>query len=267
MCGVNLAVWGKLTGEFKTELEGAIEEVDTTLYKLQAFIPVSKAMLNLGASWIDRYVRAILAEACVQAMENAVINGTGCDEPIGMIREEGSSATVTNGEYAEKTANADTSFSAAKYGALVAQLTTNSETGRYRRPDGLILVCSPTDYYTTIMPATTMLTPQGTYVQDVLPVPTKVIQSQQCPAGKAILGIGKRYFLPIGKSNKNGTIEYNDSVQFLEDNRVYTVRLYGNGMPLDNNAFIVLDISDLAPARLPVITYTESADVDTTEET
>ena len=109
------------------------------------------------------------------------------------------------------------------------------------------------------MPATTMLTPSGVYVRDIFPVPTQVIQSQECAQGKAYLGMAKRYFMALG-SAKNGKIEYDDSVQFMEDNRVYAIKMYGNGMPLDNNGFITLDISELKPLRYNVTTLTETLD-------
>jgi hypothetical protein len=62
--------------------------------------------------------------------------------------------------------------------------------------------------------------------------------------GTAILGIGKRYFFGLGTS-KGGKIEYSDHYHFLEDERVYLTKLYGDGKPLDSTSFIVLDISDL----------------------
>lgn len=55
--------------------------------------------------------------------------------------------------------------------------------------------------------------------------------------------------------SKDGRIEYSDHYQFLEDDRVYMIKLYANGFPMDNNAFLVLDISGLRPATLPVTTY------------
>lgn len=87
--GIQLAVWGPLTGAFKTELEGSIDEIDTGMYKLQAFIPVSKAMLDLGPAWLDKYVRTILSEALAFGMEKAIICGTGKDEPVGINRVVG----------------------------------------------------------------------------------------------------------------------------------------------------------------------------------
>lgn len=257
--GIQLAVWGKLTDAYTKELSGSIDEIDTTLCKLTAFIPVAKAMLDLGPAWLDRYVRAILSEALAFGAENAYINGTGKNEPIGINRIVGSKAVVTDGVYAKKEAIKVTSFDPVTYGDLCSRLATNSENGLSRAVTGLILIVNPVDFLKTIMPATTVLSPSGVYVKDVLPIPTRIIQSQMCEQGTAYLGMGKKYFAPLG-SSKNGKIEYDDSVQFMEDNRVYAIRMYGNGMPLDNNAFITLDISELRALRYPVSTFAESMD-------
>ena len=72
-----------------------------------------------------------------------------------------------------------------------------------------------------------------------------------------IVGIGQRYFAGIGTA-KSGKIEYSDEYRFLEDERVYLTKLYGHGEPLDNNAFLYCDITNLAPAvqRVEVIKET-----------
>ena len=59
-------------------------------------------MLDLGPIWLDRYVREILAESMAIALEEAIVNGTGKDQPIGMMKDL--KAAVTNGVYSDKTA-------------------------------------------------------------------------------------------------------------------------------------------------------------------
>ena len=71
--------------------------------------------------------------------------------------------------------------------------------------------------------------------------------------------MSERYFVGMG-TDKKGFIDYSDHTQFLEDNRVYTAHLYGNGMPLDNNAFIYLDITGL---KAPIITVQNVTEADT----
>ena len=102
--GVALATWGKLTDAQKTEINGSIEEIDTTFLKLIAFLPVPKAMIDLGPVWLDRYVRTMLAESAALGMEEGYVNGDGDGKPIGMIRKVGKNANVVGGKYAEKAA-------------------------------------------------------------------------------------------------------------------------------------------------------------------
>ena len=103
------------------------------------------------------------------------------------------------------------------------------------------------DYYQKVMPATTVMAPDGTYRNDVMPYPMKVIPCGALSRGCAILGLGYRYFAAAG-TDKAGRIEYSDHYQFLEDNRVYLIKLYANGQAKDDNAFLYLDISGLRPA-------------------
>jgi len=107
-------------------------------------------------------------------------------------------------------------------------------------------VVNPLDYFRRVMPATTIMAPDGTYRNDVLPYPMETIQSAAVPVGKAVLGIGYRYLAMLG-SERDGRIDYSDHFQFLQDNRVYLIKGYANGLPLDNNAFLYLDISGLEP--------------------
>ena len=113
------------------------------------------------------------------------------------------------------------------------------------------MVVNPIDYLTKIMPATTIRSTTGQYVSGVLPFPTRIIQSTRVPSGRAIIGLPERYFMGIG-TEKSGRIEYSDEYHFLEDERVYLVKLYGHGEPLDNNAFVYVDISGMKPLSLEV---------------
>lgn len=255
--GIAMAAWGRLTDAKKAEINGSLAEIDATHLKLITYLPIPKAMLDLGPVWMDAYVRAVLGESIALGMEYGIINGDGNEAPIGMIRQVGASASVTGGVYAEKTPIVVTDFSKKSFGSLLAQVSKNSENGQYRDFAEAILVCNPVDYFNKVMPAMTFLTPAGTYAKDVFPFPTRVIRSTAVAEGKAIFGIADRYFMCLGLP-KGGKIEYSDDVQFLDDNRVYLAKLYGNGMPMDNNAFLYLDISNLEEIRWPVVTWTES---------
>lgn len=256
--GSELATWDTLCAKIITELTSGFKKVNMGLDKLSAFLPVCKAMLDLGPAWLDRYVRDILQEALYNGLEKGIIAGTGKNQPIGMMKQVGEGVTVTDGVYPDKEAIKVTSFDPVSYGALLAKMA-KTQKGNARKVENVILVVNPSDYFTKIMPGTTLMTPQGTYVNNVLPYPTTVIQSTQVPEGKAVIGLGKRYFMGIGTA-KSGKIEYSDEYHFLEDERIYLVKLYGHGEPLDNNAFLVLDISGLEPAVLKVKTVTAAGE-------
>ena len=255
--GYQKAVWGKLCAPIIQELTSGFKEVETGLFKLSAFIPVCKAMLDLGPEWLDRYVRMILAEALLNGWEGSIVAGTGKEEPIGMNRQVGENVTVTGGVYPEKAPITVTDFSPATMGNLISMLAAGPN-GIARRVDGLILVVNPQDYYQIIMPATTVQAPDGTYRNDIFPVPLRVVQSPALTRGRAILGIGRLYWAFAGMS-RDGRIEYSDEYHFLEDERVYLIKTYGNGMPADDNAFLVLDVSGLKAARYKMTLVEESA--------
>lgn len=250
--GYQEAAWGTLTAKIVEELTSGIKEVDSALLKLTAFLPVAKSMLDLGPEWLDNYARQVLYEAQANGLESGFVSGDGKNKPIGMNRQVGSGVTVTDGVYPEKEAIAITDTYPETIGALLAQLAV-SPNGKYRKVQNVILVVNPVDYFNKFMPATTVMNGDGTYRNDVLPYPIKVIQSPAKAVGRATLGLGKRYFGAAGVAMK-GKIEYSDHYRFLEDERVYLVKSYANGMPKDNNSFLELDISNLQPVLHRVVT-------------
>lgn len=255
--GYQTAAWGQLTDKIVKELSGGFKAISTSVLKLTAFLPVAKSMLDLGPSYIDRFVREVLYEAAANALEAGFVSGTGNGEPIGMIRQCGDNVVVTGGVYPAKDAVAIADLLPVTVGGLLADLATDSS-GKTRNVTNVIMVVNPDDYYRRIMPATTLMAPDGSYRRDVLPYPIKIYPSPSMPKGQAVFGMGKRYFGLLG-SDKHGKIDYSDHAQFLEDNRVYLIRLYANGMPIDNNDFILLDISAVEPILWTVVNAADAS--------
>ena len=85
-----------------------------------------------------------------------------------------------------------------------------------------------------------------------------MIKSAAVPANKAIFGINQKYFFGLC-SDRGGKIDASDHVKFLDDQRVYKVKLYGNGIAKDNNAFVYVDIAGLKPTYPTVNTVTQAA--------
>ncbi len=258
MDGRHKAVWGKLCDEIVEELLSGFDTIDLTQKKLSAFIPVCKAMLEVGPEWLDRYVRAILGEAIANGLEDGIIDGIGLDEPIGMLRNPAAPLDPVTG-YPARAAVPITQITPATYGAIVAALSV-SPNNLVRKVKEVILIVNPVDYLTVVLPATSYRLPDGTWASS-FPFPTKVIQSIYVPLHSAIIGLGKRYFFGLG-TGKGGKIEYSDHYHFLEDERVYLTKLYGNGRPLDATSFITLDITNLVPVDPRVFVTNSQMAVD-----
>jgi len=242
--GRHMATWGKLCDEITKGLSAGFDVIDLKQKKLSAFIPVCKAMLEVGPEWIDRYVRAILAEAIANGLEEAIIDGNGIDEPTGMRRDPNGALDPVNG-YPVLTPVQVTEITPESYGEIISGLAVGPN-NLYRNISEVILVVNPVDYFQKIIPAVTVRAADGTYVER-FPFPTRVIQSVHVPQNEAIIGLGDRYFIGLG-TGKGGKIEYSDHYRFLEDERVYMIKLYGNGRPLDSTSFKRLDITNLKPA-------------------
>lgn len=248
--GFETAAWGDLCDDIVKELTAGIKKIPTTLLKLSAFLPVCKAMLELGPEWLDNFVRQTLYEALSNGLEAGIVTGDGNKKPIGMNRQVGDGVTVTGGAYPEKASIKVDDLYPHTVGNLLSILAADPN-GKPRRVRDVILLVNPQDYLQKVMPATTLMAPDGTYRNDVLPYPMSVIQTAALPRGKAIMGIAYRYLAMAGTSPE-GRIDYSDHYRFLEDERVYLIKAYANGLPLDNNAFLVLDISGLTPATYKV---------------
>jgi hypothetical protein len=229
------AWWGNLTSAITKKLEMAFKKEQTGLYKLSAYVPVCKSMLDLGPTWLDRFVREVLTESMAIALELAIVAGTGKEQPIGMIKDL--DGAVVAGEYPDKTGVALNDLKPATLGSLVMSPLTKE--GKRAVPS-VIMIVNPLDYWAKIFPNTTIMSAAGTYVYGVLPIPAKIVQSVAVEQGTMIAGMAKDYFMGIGSTQK---LEFSDHYKFLEDERTYIAKQYANGKPMDNDSFLVFNIS------------------------
>lgn len=256
--GPQSATWDELNTAITTKLEGAIESFDLTQCKLTAYMYCTQDMLALGPNWVDAYVRATLMESIAIGLETAIVDGTGKKEPIGMTRNF-TGTYNTNTGFPRKDAIAITDFGPETFGTILSTLaftgerkttkngtiTNNPANGDSRAIDSVVLIVNPVDYFSKVMPVTTMLV-NGGYAHDVFPFPTRVIQSSAVPANHAIIGDARLYFMGIGTPTpSSGKLEADDSYKFLEDLKTYKIKLYGNGRPVDMNSFVYLDITNV----------------------
>jgi HK97 family phage major capsid protein len=257
--------WGKIDASITDEIEGSLKVLVIEQSKYSAFCIIPLDILDMGPQFLDAFIRATLAEALGLGLEEAIVNGSGVNMPCGMMRNPNGSFNQSTG-YPAKTPVKVTSFAPAEYGALVAKVA-KTEKGKQRTFGSVGMLCNMSDYLTKIMPATTMLTANGGYASNLFPFPTEVIQCNAVPEGKAVLGILDDYTLAVG-GKRNGNIEFDDSVKFLDDARTFKLVQHAAGRAYDNTSFIVLDISDLDPAYITVKnTATVAGDVSVNSKT
>ena len=238
---VTAAWWGPLTSEITKKLEMAFKKETTDLYKLSAFVPVAKAMLDLGPTWLDRFVREILIESLAIALELAIVAGTGKEQPIGMMKDL--DGAVVSQEYPDKTPVVFADLSIATIGEKV-MLPLSDNGKKVVNLSEVRFVVNPIDYWTKILPQKEYKAENGAYYTRslLIDLDKNFIQSTAVPAGKMVAGFLKNYFLGVGSTQK---VEFSDHYKFLEDERTYITKQYANGHPEDNTSFILLDIATM----------------------
>lgn len=236
---VEAAWWGALCAPIEKQLKNGFKKETLGQYKLSAFIPLCKSMLVLAPEWLDRFVREQLMESISLGLEKAAVEGTGKDQPIGMMIDL--DAAYTDGEERpQKTAKEITDLSPQTIGNEILAPMVD---GKIRNPRDIAMIVNPADYWGIFFPLTTFQDQiTGNYHTTNYAFPFNVIQSTFVPAGKMIVGDLKNYFFGVTAPQK---IEYSDEYRFLEDDRVYITKMLANGKPMDNKSFYVFDISGI----------------------
>ena len=247
---VQRGAWGEIDEKVVKEIKGGLKVLDIKQAKYTAFCVIPLDILDMGPQFIDAFVRATMAEALGLGLEEAIVNGTGVNQPTGMMKNPNGNFNAETG-YPDKEAVKVTSFSPEEYGKLVAKVAkTEKEKARTFAKVGLL--CNMTDYLTKVMPATTVMASDGSgYVNNLFPFPTDVVPCNSVPEGKAVIGILDDYTLAVGGS-RNGNIEFDDSIGFLDDTRTFKLVQHAAGRAYDNTSFVVVDISELDPAYITV---------------
>ncbi len=251
-----LAAWGEINSEIGKEITSAFKIIDVTQNKLSAFAAIQLDMLDLGPVFLDAYIRRCLLEALACGLEEGIVNGTGLNQPIGLIRDihEGVSVSTSTG-YPAKSKIAVNDFTPKTYGGLVAKMA-QTENGKMRTVGKLVLLVNPVDYFNKIVPATTVMGTDGLYRADVLPVPTTIIQTTALKSGDAVLFMPDEYKLLAG-GRRSGSIEYSDEYKFLEDMRYFKIKQHATGKAFDDNCALYLDITNLEELYVTVKQYVE----------
>ncbi|EHC6204580.1 TPA: phage major capsid protein [Listeria monocytogenes] len=234
-----LAVWGKIFGEIKGQLDATFSEEESIQNKLTAFVVVPKDLENFGPVWVKRFVVTQIEEAFAVALESAFIIGDGKDKPVGLTRKVGKGTNVVDGVYQEKVASGTLTFASSK--VTVNELTdvykyhSVKENGKPLNVAGEVtLLVNPTDAW-DVKKQYTSLNANGVYVT-ALPYNLNIIESLFVPEKKAISYVAKRYDALVGGALNISTF---DQTLAFEDLNLYAAKQFAYGKAKDEKAAAV----------------------------
>lgn len=252
-----VAVWGPLHKDMEGQLDAEFGAKEFGQLALTAFFLISNDTLDLGARWIDRYVRLCLEEAIAESWEKVIIAGDGNDKPIGLTKDLAGS--VVGGVYPDKTvagtltfADAETMVTefagvlkkASTYKYEIKTGDTDAET-LYRKVKGsLYLIINPVNYYDIVARVTTQ-NANGVFVSN-LPFIAEdhIIESLEVPEDKLIAFVDGEYDATMSRPER--FYEYKETFA-MKRATLFAVDLLGNGMPANNDAAQVYDIDIPTP--------------------
>lgn len=234
-----IAVWGKIFGEIKSQLDASFNEEEVIEHKLTAFVVLPKDLDEFGPAWIESFVRTQIDEAFAVALEAAFLVGTGKDMPIGLNRQVQADVSITAGEYPEKEATGTLTFAGPE--KTVEELTdvykhhSTNEKGKSVVVDGnVVMVVNPTEAW-DVKKQYTSLNAQGVYVT-ALPYNLKIIESVAQVQGKVLTFVKGRYDAYIAGGI---TIRKFDQTLALEDMDLYAAKQFAYGKAKDDKAAAV----------------------------
>lgn len=242
-----VAVWGKIFGEIKGQLDATFNEEELINDKLTCFVVIPKDAKEYGPAWIERFVRLQIQEAFATALELAFLNGDGDSKPVGLSRDiNNGSAAGGKTTYPEKAPTGILTFADAE--TTVAELTgvfvyhSTDAKGKTVPVEGLVgVVVNPQDAW-LIKKQYTHLNANGVYVT-ALPFNLDIIESVAQEAGKVVTFVKGRYDAYIGGAMK--VVKY-DQTLALEDMELYTAKTFAFGRAKDEKAAAVwtLNVAD-----------------------
>lgn len=238
------AVWGEIFGQIQGQISADFKVVNFSQNKLTAFALVPKDLIEFGPEWVERFVRAQLAEAIGVRLEAGVVNGGGSavNQPIGMTKD----FDLDNGTVVDKTATGTLTFANAKTTAhelahVMTNLSTKQNGKAVNIAGGVTLVVNPRDQF-LVQAQHTLQTANGQWVTS-LPFNIDVVASEGVPTDKVVALVGNRY---EAVHTGNVTIKKYDQTFAMEDMDLFITKHFAHGMPVDNKASAVYDLA-IAP--------------------
>lgn len=234
------AVWGKVFGDIKGQLDAAFSEETITQSKLTAFCVLPKDLDKFGPAWIEAYVRTQIVETFAVALENGFINGAGPtkDEPIGLIRDLVKPVDPSTGhakkDITGKLTFANSEITVKELSQVMKHLSTKSNGKAVNVSGKVALLVNPVDAW-DIKALYTFLNANGAYVT-VLPFNLRIVESEFATQGELIAFVNDRY-----DAYTAGQVQINKYTETLalEDCNLFTAKQFAFGKAEDNKAVAI----------------------------
>lgn len=244
-----VAVWGKIFGEIKGQLDAAFSEEEAISSKLTAFVVIPKDLKDFGPAWVQRFVVLQIQEAFATALELAFLTGSGKDQPVGLNRKVAKGTSVTDGAYPEKTAEGTLTFADAV--ATVKELTgvykyhSVKENGKPLNVSGkVVMVVNPEDAW-DVKTQYTHLNANGIYVT-ALPYNLTIVESEAQAKGTVLTFVPERYDAYLGGGI---SIRRYEETLALEDMNLYCAKQFAYGKAKDDKAAAIWTLSIGTPVE------------------
>lgn len=241
------AVWGTdLTAAITGELSATIKGIDLEQHKLTVFMVIPKAIRDLALPFVDKYFRAILAEAMQDGLVDGYLNGDGKTGPVGITKKL---ETFTSTGTAQVKTKLTTIKKFSPKGLMEVRKTL-SNNGK-RKVTELHLICNPLDEAEFVDPCMYGEALTGGYRNtSFMPIVKHV--DANCPKGTGIFTLKGVYTMGISGVRFD---EY-DQTKAMEDANLVIGKCYANGRADDDNCAVVFDVTKLEEYVLPVTQVT-----------
>lgn len=234
--------WGPLFGGIAGQINAAFSEEQIGQFKLTAFAVIPNDMIELGPVWVERYVRTVLVESYSVGLEFGYVNGTGTNQPVGLIKDVNPDTNAVT----TKVSSGTLTFAPSAYGEVVSgelyevvkALSVDAEGKSRKVLNKIVMVVNPVDAI-GVQARNTIQTSNGQWVM-ALPYNIQVVESEEVPLGKAVFFVQGQYIAAIAGGYK---LKKFDQTLAIEDATLYTIKQFANGKPKDNKAALVYDLA------------------------
>ncbi len=216
------AIWFEIGKTALDELDDALEGVEFDGFGLGGYVAVPNIIIENSLINLAGHIEDRLAKSIAKALDNAILNGTGVKQPLGVIN----SAPIAN--------KVDSTGEITDLIAKLATVDTDGTGGE------VIAVMNRATYYSKIVPKTLAVAANGVLTGSYA-LPFRVVLSAFATDNQIIFGDFKQFLLAQRSEIR---VESSTEVQFTSDNTVFKGVGFYDGKATKPKAFAVVTIEE-----------------------